>query len=283
MTTTLPDLWTDWCSVAGMPQQAVDEPALSLFAKQAGPSQAVIARLRRLITSDADVAPAWPRAHRDDPASLQRLIRRADFMIQDPATHWVLRLRLRRMLFAAVLLAPATHGGLGLDRAGALGLRPDGMRRLRAEIGVAVDSASCPACAAWSWLDVIGTNNGWSHGAVRALSHRRDGGGEEHRHLRPDASPDWHLCVGMLPAVDRWGYVDTYSSMHPSSLSAVIRAMGLVLEGPEPVPAPVPEPCPDAPRRRISPEEEERILARADELSARVAEILEEHERSASP
>lgn len=152
------------------------------------------------------------------------------------------------------------------------------MRRLRPGIGVADDPASCPACAAWSWLDVIGANNGWSHGAVRALAHRRDGGGEEHRHLRPDASPDWNLCVGMLPAVDRWGYVDTYSSMHPSSLSAVISAMGLVLEGPEPVPAPEPEPRPDAPRRRISPEEEgERILARADELTRRVAEILKEY------
>ncbi len=233
-----------------------------------------------MISPKPVVAPAWPRAHWDDPESLRRLVKRATVHVQDPATHWVFRLRLRRMLFAAVLIAPPRHGGLGLDRAGALGLRHDGMKQLRPRIGIAPDPQSCPACAVWSWLEVVGTYNGWSQGAVRALGHRRDEAGGEHRHLLPDASPDWHLCVGMLPAVDRWGWIDSYSSMHPSSLSAVISAMSLVLEGPEPVPAPVPQPRPIgqiSPSRKISREEERRILARADELTARVAKILREY------
>ncbi|MEU6263744.1 hypothetical protein [Saccharopolyspora shandongensis] len=278
MTTALPELWTDWCSVAGVPEKRVDEATLSLFSRQASPSRAVLARLRRLIAPEHAVAPAWPRTHRDDPESLRRLVRCTTVMVQDPSTHWVLRLRLRRMLFAAVLIAPPSHGGLGLDRARALALRPDGMRRLRPRIGVADEPRSCPACAVWSWLDVIGTNNGWSHGAVRALGHRRDEEGWEHRHLLPDASPDWLLCVGMLPAVDRWGWVDIYSSMHPSSLSTVISATDLMLKcGPTPVPAPAPEPRPIGPRREISREEEEKILARADELTVRVTEILREY------
>ena len=277
MTTFLPDLWTDWCSVAGKPAEQVDAAALALFSRQVGASRAVLASLRRMISPATIVAPAWPRAHRDDPDSLPRLVKRATILVQDPATHWVFRLRLRRMLFAAVLIAPPGHGGLGLDRAGALGLRPNEMQPMRQQIGVNADPQACPACATWSWLDVIGTNNGWSHESVRALGRRRDQKDDEHRHLLPDASPDWLLCVGMLPAVDRWGYIDPYSSMHPSSLSAVIRAMDALLEGPVPVAAPVLDPEPRTAARAISPEEEERILARADELTARVAIILREY------
>lgn len=279
MTTTLPELWTDWCSVTGVPEQRIDEPTLTLFSRQVDPSQVVLAKLRRLLISDT--APAWPRAYRDDPESLHLLIRRAGVMIQDRATHWVLRLRLRRMLFAAVLIAPSSREGLGPDRARAISLRPGTMRQLRPRIGVTNDQESCPACAPWSWLDVLGTNSGWSHGAVRALGHRRDedGGEGEHRCSRPDASPDWHLCVGMLPADDRRGDIDSYFSMHPSSLSAVINAMSLMLERPEPVPAPVPELRPTPPRREISREEEEQIFARANELTKRVAAILKEYSR----
>lgn len=278
MTTALPDLWTDWCLVTGVPAGRVDEVSLSSFSQQAQPSQAVLMTLRRRLAPKDPVAPAWPRGHRDDPDSLQRLIRRATAIIQHPDTHWVFRLRLRRMLFAAVLLAPASHGGHGLDRAGALRLRPDRMRELRQWIGIAEDPSACPACATWSWLGVIGTNSGWSHGSVRLLGNRRDEVGPAHRHVRPDPSPDWHLCVGMLPAVDRWGWIDAYRSMHPSSLSAVISAAALLLDGPEPAPAPVPAAAamPASPRRQMSREEEEQILKRADELTARVEAILRE-------
>jgi hypothetical protein len=277
MTTALPDLWLDWCSVAGKPTELVDDATLALFSRQVGASRAVLASLRRMISQEPTAAPAWPRCHKDNPESLRLLVKRATVLIQDPGTQWVFRLRLRRMLFAAVMIAPPGHGGLGLDRAGALGLRPNEMQRLRSRIGVAPDAQSCPGCAVWSWLDVIGTNNGWSHRAVRALGHRLDQKDDEHRHLLPDTSADWLLCVGMLPAIDRWGYIDPYSSMHPSSLSAVIRAMDALLEGPVPVPAPVLDPEPRPAVRAISPQEEEQILARADELTARVAKILREY------
>jgi hypothetical protein len=278
MTTALPDLWTDWCSVMGVPAGRIDETTVSRFVQQAQPSRAVLAELRRRMAPKGPAAPAWPRDRREDTSSLQRLIRRGAAIIQHPGTHWVFRLRLRRMLFVAVLLAPTSHGGLGLDRAGALGLRPDRMRELRQWIGIAEDPSACPACATWSWLDVIGTNSGWSHGSVRVLGHRRDEDGSAHRHLRPDPNPDWHLSVGMLPAVDRWGWIDAYRSMHPSSLSAVISAAALLLDGPEPAPAPVPAAAAiqASPRRKMSREEEEQILKRADELTARVEAILRE-------
>jgi hypothetical protein len=152
------------------------------------------------------------------------------------------------------------------------------MRELRQWIGIAEDPSACPACATWSWLDVIGTNSGWSHGSVRALGHCRDEEGPAHRHLRPDPNPDWHLCIGMLPAVDRWGWIDAYRSMHRSSLSAVISAAALLLDGLEPAHALVPAAAamPASPRRQMTREEEERILNRADELTARVEAILRE-------
>jgi len=261
-----------------VPAHKIDEAVLLRFARQAQPSRAVLSELRRRLAPDAPAAPAWPRGHREDTSSLQRLVRRGTAIIQRPGTHWVFRLRLRRMLFAAALLAPRSQGGLGLDRSGALGLRPDGMLRLRPRIGVAEDPASCPLCATWSWLHVISTNSGWSHGSVRALGHGRDEEGTSHRHLQPDPNPDWHLCLGMLPAVDRWGWIDSYRSMHPSSLSAVISAMTLLLDGPEPAPAPVPAAAPmqASSRRQMSHEEEDQILKRADELTARVEAILRE-------
>lgn len=82
----------------------------------------------------------------------------------------------------------------------------------------------------------------------------------------------------MLPAMDRWGWIDDYRSMHPSSLSAVISAAALLLDGPEPAPAPpaAAAAMPASPRRQMSREEEEQILKRADELTARVEAILRE-------
>lgn len=131
MTTALPDLWTDWCSVISVPAGRIDETTVSRFVQQVQPSQALLAALRRRPAPKDPPAPAWPRGHRDDPDSLQRLIRRGTAIVQHPGTHWVFRLRMRRMLFTAVLLAPRSHGGLGLDRSGALnapGARADRRR-----------------------------------------------------------------------------------------------------------------------------------------------------------
>lgn len=264
------------CSAPVVPEERVDDASLELFSRQAGPSKTVLARLRRSVAPVEPVT-AWPREHRADPSSLRRLVSQAETIAGDRATHWPLRLRLRRMAFAAVLIAPASHGGLGLTRSEVRSLRPADVQRLRPRIGVAEDPSECPACAAWSWLEVIGNNSGWSRPGVRSLAHRRDDDKKSHRHELPDASPDWLTCVGVLPAIDRWGWVDPYSSLHPSSLSVVVRAMVALLEGPAPVPTPDPEPR--APVKRFSEAEREEIFARADELTSRVAAILLEYEQ----
>ena len=62
MTTALPGLWTDWCSVTGVPAGRIDEVSLSCFSQQAQPSQAVLAALRRRLAPKDPVAPAWARA-----------------------------------------------------------------------------------------------------------------------------------------------------------------------------------------------------------------------------
>lgn len=275
----LPELWSDWCAVARVPEERVDDALLQAFARQAGPSKAVLERLRRATAPPEEpaVAPAWPTAHGRDTSSLRRLLARGDLLVRDRVTDWQLRLRLGRMLFVAVLIAPASHGGLGLTRSEVRSLRPDGVQRLRPRIGVAEEPASCPACAAWSWLEVIGTNSGWSRTGLRSLAHRRDDQVVGHRHELPDPSPDWLTCVGVLPAIDRWGWMDPYSSLHPSSMSIVVRAIDALLDGPAPVPTPEPEPC--APVREFTDAEREEVYARADELTARVAAILLEYEQ----
>lgn len=65
----------------------------------------------------------------------------------------------------------------------------------------------------------MGTNSGWSHSSVRALGYQRDDlTGQAHRPDRSDPSPDWQDHPGLLPAIDQWGYIDQYASMHVSSL-----------------------------------------------------------------
>ncbi|QOT16791.1 hypothetical protein [Paenarthrobacter sp. YJN-5] len=278
-TAALPELWSDWCAVARVPEDRIDDASLQAFALQSGPSKAVLDRLRRAAApaGESSAATAWPTIHSRDPSSLRRLLARGDVLVRDRGTDWQLRLRLRRMLFVAVLIAPASHGGLGLTRSEIRQLRPEDVQRLRPRIGVAEDPASCPACAVWSWLEVIGTNSGWSRTGLRSLAHRRDDQMAGHRHELPDPSPDWLTCVGVLPAIDRWGWMDPYSSLHPSSMSVVVRAIDALLDGPGPMPTPEPEPR--APVREFTDAEREEVYARADELTARVAAILVEYEQ----
>ena len=183
-------------------------------------------------------------------------------------------------MFAAVLLAPAGQGGLGLTRDQALELTPAAFQELRPQIGTAEEESSCPACAIWSWLEVLGTNSSWSSAMVRALAKRA---GETpksdvaHRHELDDPNPgwgDWQECSNLLPGIDRWGYIYQYSSMHRSSLSVVIAVMALLLDTPVPRPINSP-PAPELQTiRHMTPEEEASILARADELNKRVTALL---------
>ncbi|MFD2024188.1 MULTISPECIES: hypothetical protein [Promicromonospora] len=279
MSSTAPDLWLDWCAVTGTPIDRRDQTTLDQFVRQASPSRALLDAL--LPVAEDLAAPAWPAALRGDATSLERLVRHGTARIADPNSHWVARLRLRRLLFAAVLLAPTGHGGLGLTRTRALGLTPRALQDLRPRIRRTEDEASCPACAVWSWLDVIGTNSSWTHRAVRALGHRRDDPDDQtHRHQRDDPSPgwlDWPDHPGLLPATDQWGYVDRYASMHSSSLSVVVRTMTTMIDAPTVLDHPV-DPGSKKPVRRITPEEEAAILARADELNTRIARILSEYQ-----
>lgn len=79
-----------------------------------------------------------------------------------------------------------------------------------------------------------------------------------------------------MPAIDRWGYVQTHASLHVSSLSVVLtaieRELGAALTGSvQPH-----QPLPVAPAlRHITPTEEEAILRRADEINERIRRLLD--------
>ncbi|MFE4834433.1 hypothetical protein ACFRAU_07105 [Arthrobacter sp. NPDC056691] len=274
---TLPDLWLDWCAVTGTPADQHDQSTLELFRRQACPSRALRHSLEPRAGKPA--APAWPFHLRPGDTALTRIIRGGSSHIGNPDVDWISRLRLRRLLFAAVLIAPASLGGLGLDRRGIRSLTPDGLLDLRPRIGRADDQAACPACAAWSWLEILGTNSGWSRGSVRALGRAFDGPTDGvHRHELADPRPewlDWPDQANLLPSIDRWGYLDPYASMHPSSLSNLIRTM-VATAGAPVVERQQTEPNPAPPVRHISQEEEAAILRRADELNARIARLLDE-------
>lgn len=277
------DLWEDWCAVTGTSPGCRDDAVLARFARQAGASRRLVHALEPPVTDRGHRAAAWRRGH-DDPDALRRLLHRGSRLAGDPGTFWTDRLKLRRMLFAATLLAPLSAGGLGLTRGQALGLTPPAFQEMRPLLGTAVQESSCPACAAWSWLEVLGTNAAWSAAMVRSLAKRPGGAaGKEalHRHERNDPDTgwsDWQDCPNLLPGIDRWGYLNRYSSMHRSSLSRVIAVMALLLEAPlrqhlQTLPALEPPAI-----RHVTAEEEAAIFARADELNARVAALLAEFE-----
>ncbi|MFE4334019.1 hypothetical protein ACFRQM_32790 [Streptomyces sp. NPDC056831] len=125
---------------------------------------------------------------------------------------------------------------------------------------------------------MLGANSDWSHKAVRSLVHRRDYvSGAERRHERDDPSPGWLDCPdhpNLLPAIDQWGSIGRYGSMHASSLSVLIQTMTAVIQSTF-APPPVAKTVPTPPTRRIAPEEEAAIFARA--VNARGAEILEQY------
>lgn len=271
--TSVPALWLDWCAVTGTDTDGHDESALQRFARQTGASRAVLNQLRPPAHPDG---PAWPDEHRDDAGSLVRLIERGTRLIDHPDTDWITRLRLRRLLFAAAVLAPTSHGGAGLDRRQASGLTPDRLSALREHVVTTQNEDQCPRCALWSWLEVVGENTGWSHAAVRALGHRRDlPRSDVHRHTRTDPSPDWRTASALQMGIDRWGHLDPWMALHPSTVSVLLRGVRALLEDPPP-PVPPAEPVPRPPVRVINAEEEAAIHARADAVLARVRDLLAE-------
>lgn len=64
MATVLPDLWTDWCSVAGVSEHQLDDQTLWLFSDQAGPPRWMLYKLRGTIAGNPAPVPARPRIQR---------------------------------------------------------------------------------------------------------------------------------------------------------------------------------------------------------------------------
>lgn len=279
MDVTTPELWADWCSVTGTPVDARDGAVLDRFRRQAHPSKQTLAALRPV--EPAGRTTAWPSGLRTQKDSLAAMLRTGAAHIRTPGLHWMTRARLHRLLFLAVLVAPVSAGGLALKRHDVPALTPAALTHLRPQLGTSAidDPGSCPSCAVWSWLAVLGANGTLSRSAVRKLLHdegfTRTSG---HRHLRPDPNTSWRAWPNhpnLVPAIDRWGWMDTQHSMHPSSLSVLLKGLGELLDAPAPEPV-VLTPGPRRPARRVSAEEESEIYARADELNARVARLLEE-------
>lgn len=142
----VPDLWLDWCVVTGTDTSSRDEATIARFTKQAQPSLAVLRMVRpRHRQSDQYVAPAWPAALKTDSSSLRRLIQQGCIVHDHPGSDWALRLRIRRLLFAAVLISPTDQGGLGLTRGQLLAMRPEQLLSASSRIGTDDDPLSCPA------------------------------------------------------------------------------------------------------------------------------------------
>lgn len=272
-------LWTDWCAVVGADPLRRDPGTLQTFADQAGPSRRLLKALAP--APQPEPAPAWPHQMRASDGSLRQVLRHAAHLAEHPHTYWVDRLRLRRLRFAAVLLAPTDGGGLGLNRRQVHLLDPATLEKLRPSLTPDENPRDCASCAVWSWLHVLGTTDGWSHASVRELANRPDPlEKKDHRHTRQDPSPEWRCRPRVLPGIDRWGHLELYGSLHPSSISVLVADLESLFHQPAPPPPPTtPDPDDDrAPTHRVfSDDEREQVFARADELNARITAILAEY------
>lgn len=279
----LPSLWLDWCAVTGTPPDRYDDQiTLKLFVRQTRPSRVVLTGLKRLLHDQTDqpqAAPAWPAG-----LHLSVTLRQIGRLVAQPETYWSDRLRLHRLAFVAVLIAPNQHGGLGLTRDAVRDLTPAQFTGPRATVRTSAAPESCPACASWRWLEVLATNNGWSQASVRDLGRRNSRlAGPAHDCALPDPSRDWLDCAVMVPNIDRWGWINqSDTGLHPSSLSALISRLqqfGTQSISTTAVPSPRPDHGDDVhrPTRTLSPEEEQEILGRADEQNRRVQQLLRDY------
>lgn len=280
-----PSLWLDWCEATGTsPDRYADHTTLTRFTRQAKPSRAVLKSLGEMgclrdRTSRPDHAPAWPAGLR-----LQGTLQQICHIVARPDTLWSDRLRLRRLAFVAVLMAPAQQSGLGLTRDAVRNLTPVRFTALRATVCPSATPETCSACATWEWLEILATNNGWSQASVRSLGHRhRWPSGSGHACALPDPSRDWLDCAAMVPHIDRWGWINqSDTGLHKSSLSALIgqlQQLGTQSISTTAVPSSRPDHDGDAhrPARVVSPEEEQEILRRADEQNRRVQQLFLEY------
>lgn len=266
-------LWDDWCTVTGTPTDQRDEKTLRRFAEQAGASRYLLRRLRSRSSGVMNTAPAWPAGLQENDAALRHLLSHASARINSPQMHWRTRLALRRWVFMLVLISPVCQGGLGLSRRQAVALSAAELQQTRCQIDVDDDPAACPACAVWSWLYLISVNSGWLGVSVPEVAMQRDTA-NEHRHLQPDPG-DWQDGIALLPAINRWGHIEYFTSMNIASLSKLIGIIDPDLLK-EDVPAPESAPEPRKPVRHISDDEREAIFARADLLNARIEQLLAE-------
>jgi hypothetical protein len=281
----LPSLWLDWCEVTGTPpDRYADLPTLTRFTRHARPSRAVLNGLGRLGHDRPSVphhASAWPAG-----LHLQGTLRQISHIVARPAMYWSERLRLRRLAFVAVLIAPNQQSGLGLPRRTVRELTPARFAALRSDIGehVTPEPDGCAACATWEWLEVLGTNNGWSQASVRSLGQRYSRpSGLAHVCAAPDLHRDWLDCAAMVPHIDRWGWIDPWNNgLHPSSLSVLIGQLQQLDTLGISTAAGRSQRLDDdddahSPAGAVSPEEEQQILRRADEHNRRVQQMLREY------
>lgn len=104
-------LWIDWCSMTGTPMDQRDDPTLERFAHQARPSQKVLSALREPREQQGRGS-ARPSCLHEDPDTLTHLLWQVSTWARHRGTSRITRSRLRRLAFAAVLLAPVDQGGL---------------------------------------------------------------------------------------------------------------------------------------------------------------------------
>lgn len=150
----LPALWLDWCYATDTPVDHRDEDTLAQFVRQASPSRAMLGVLRP--ATQAPHTPAWPTTTTDNPTDLGVLLEHVSRRARDPLTDWITRLRLRRLAFAAVLIAPTGSGGAAMTRTDVVTLSPEQLHDLRPSIATTdapTSCPSCPSCAVWSWLE----------------------------------------------------------------------------------------------------------------------------------
>lgn len=278
----LPDRWVDWCALTEHDPHQPTEALLNRCQQQVRLTQHdqhLLQQLAGIVPPPQRRAPNWTQAL--TAADLAALVQ---YCVEQDAlttTSWQTRVILRRCALLAVLSAPTRLGGAGLTRQELQQLTPAALLHTTDVVIVPHNHTpvTCPRCIGRRWLDLLAAQQRLGRIELRDVA-RIPARLTAHDHQGLAEFACWHDVANVFPAFDRWGWLTTTHSVHPTTFSNWYQ---LLQELPTHIPPELPDAVPviavtaTTDSTAFSRDEEIAIWERADALTARITAILNKY------
>lgn len=234
-------LFRDYCAATGQPALPINTTTLLRFLTQIPAAAATRARRVRAIAAAHRHAGYLPTQGGEDrlvgpvPA-MARVLGSADpqqLLAACPARGRPDGLVGRRDAFLIVLLAVLGHTVTQARQLAPADIQPpaDGYGtgvaiRVRGHTApTTTEPGTCPACAVYRWLDILGTADGLGRGSahMQLAAASAPTPADPHTHTLPDP-PRWRRSAQLLPAIDQHGWLN---DNRPLSTRAITTRLAL--------------------------------------------------------